>query len=91
MVACAFRKTKQCQKVKKEEPWLFFSFFFNIQARFSKKPAINFFSLSYPADIMGKTLYEKDCDDFVLCKSNPTGFYPTGAFMFQKEKEKTLV
>jgi len=40
---------------------------------------------------MGKTLYEKDCDDFVLCKFNPTGFYPTGAFMFQKEKEKTLV
>lgn len=65
MVVCAFRKTKQCQKVKKEELWLFFSFFFNTQARFSKKPfPKRFFSLSYPADIMGKTLFKRDCDNF---------------------------
>jgi hypothetical protein len=63
MVVCAFRKTKQCQKVKKEELWLFFSFFFNTQAQFSKKPVI-IFSSSYPADIMGKTLFKKDCNNF---------------------------
>ncbi len=91
MVVCAFRKTKQCQKVKKEERWLFFFFLFNIQARFSKKPAI-IFSPCHTQRVSWEKSFEKKTETvFMLCKSNPTGFYPTGAFMFQKEKEKTLV